>query len=165
MARSCTVCLCAERDAVDAALVAGEPNRRIAARYGLSETSVRRHKASHLPAAVVSAGEAAEVERADELLGQARALQERALSILGNAEKAGDLRAAVLSCREARACLELLARLLGVLDSGGTLINVQAIAGAGSWGPNSGEEARLKLAEKLSSIAAAPRPALDGEAV
>ena len=121
MPRRCTVCACAAREDVDAALVAGEPYRRIAARYGLSETAVRRHKADHLPAALASASEAAAVARGDDLLGQARELQARALRILDRAEDAGDLRTAVSACREVRGVLELLSRLLGELPDGPTV--------------------------------------------
>ncbi len=44
--RRCSVCIHPERAAIDASQA---PNRRIAARYGLSEAAVRRHKA-HLSA-------------------------------------------------------------------------------------------------------------------
>jgi len=36
------------------------PNRRIAAQYGLTEAAMRRHKAAHLPVAVVASEEARE---------------------------------------------------------------------------------------------------------
>jgi hypothetical protein len=43
MARACTVCIHREREAIDAALIRGEKNRRVAAHYNLVESSVRRH--------------------------------------------------------------------------------------------------------------------------
>ena len=52
MPHLCTVCRHAERDAIDAALVAGNTsNRRIASQHRLSEAAVRRHKAAHLQVA------------------------------------------------------------------------------------------------------------------
>lgn len=43
-------------------------------------------------------------------------MHRRALSILGKAEEAGELRTALSAIREARGNLELLAKLLGELD-------------------------------------------------
>jgi hypothetical protein len=111
--RPCTVCAHPEREAIDAALVAGASASEVATNRDVSIRAVQRHKAAHLPAVMVQAAAAAEVVRADDLLQQARDLQAKALSILSQAEAAGDLRTAVAANREARGCLELLARLLG----------------------------------------------------
>lgn len=49
MPRVCTVCAHPDRAAVDTALATGDGSiRRVAAQYGLSATSVRRHQAAHL---------------------------------------------------------------------------------------------------------------------
>jgi hypothetical protein len=82
----------------------------------VTEQSIRRHKADHLPAALTKAQDAAEVAQADDLLAQVRDLQAKALSILATAEAQGDLRTALAAIREARGNLELLAKLLGELD-------------------------------------------------
>jgi hypothetical protein len=116
MGRRCSVCAHQERDAIDSALVRNEPNRRIAAQFALTEQSLRRHRTSHVPAALARAHEAAEVVQGDSLLAEARFLQARALRILRKAEQEGDLRAATAAIREARASLELLARLMGELE-------------------------------------------------
>ena len=75
-----------------------------------------RHKADHLPVTLVRAQGAAEVARADDLLGQVRGLHETTLGILAKAERAGELRTALGAIREARGNLELLAKLLGEID-------------------------------------------------
>ncbi|MDP9480512.1 MAG: hypothetical protein M3R38_33430 [Actinomycetota bacterium] len=116
MPRSCSVCTHPNRDEIDRALVAGEPNRRIAARCDVTERAIRNHKAGHLPAKLVMAQEAAAVAEADDLLAQVRDLQRRAHNILDRAEEAGELRVALSAIREARGNLELLAKLLGELD-------------------------------------------------
>ncbi len=116
MPRSCSVCTHPNRDEIDRALVAGEPNRRIAARCDVTERAIRNHKAGHLPAKLVMAQEAAAVAEADDLLAQVRDLQRRAHNILDKAEEAGELRVALSAIREARGNLELLAKLLGELD-------------------------------------------------
>jgi hypothetical protein len=89
--------------------------------------SVARHAASHLPKTLVKAHAAAEVTHADDLLGQVRDLQGRALGILRRAERKGDLRSASGAIREARGLIELLGRLAGELQSGTTTINIVAL--------------------------------------
>jgi hypothetical protein len=116
MPRRCTVCDHAEREAIDKALLGGESNRRIATQYSLSEAAVRRHKADHLPARLTKAKAAEEVSAADDLLVQVRALRSKSLSILLAAERSGDLRTALLGIREARNCIELLAKMSGELE-------------------------------------------------
>ncbi len=74
-----------------------------------------------MPATLARATAAAEVARADTLLGQVRALHARALAILDTAEGAGDLRTALGGIREARGCLELLGRLEGELPDAPTV--------------------------------------------
>jgi hypothetical protein len=54
--------------------------------------------------------------QADDLLSQVRTLQERAIRLLDASEGAGNYRAAIMGIREARGCLELLAKLQGQLD-------------------------------------------------
>ena len=116
MPRTCTICQHPQRAGIDAALVTGTPYRRIASQFQVSEIAVRRHKAAHLPETLAQARDAEEVAHADDLLAQVRDLQARALSILDTAERAGDLRTALMAIREARSGLELLARLLGELS-------------------------------------------------
>jgi hypothetical protein len=96
--------------------VAGESFRYVSERYGTSTTALFRHKREHVPAHLSQAQAAQEVAQADDLLGQVRSLQTRALAILDRAEEAGDLRSALGAIREARGNLELLAKLLGELD-------------------------------------------------
>ena len=112
MGRHCTVCTHPEREAIDQALVAGASYRDIAERFSLSAPSVHRHASRHLPGALIKAQEVGEVARADNLLGQVRDLQARALAILSQAEAAGDLKTALHAIREARGTLELLAKML-----------------------------------------------------
>ena len=95
MPRRCTICAHPERDDVNQALVAGGPFRNIAERFGTSATALFRHKADHLPTSLLKARYAQEVAQGDTLLDQVHFLQARALSILGLAEAAGDLRAAL----------------------------------------------------------------------
>jgi hypothetical protein len=121
MPRTCTVCTHPDRAAIDAALLAGEPFRHIAARTGTSTGALQRHKEEHLPSALALAKEVEQVAQADDLLGQVRDLQRRTLRILDGAEQAGDRRTALAAIREERGNLELLGRLAGELQEGQTV--------------------------------------------
>jgi len=116
MARVCTVCVHDARAAIDAALVARGPLRGMARTFAVSEDALYRHKRDHLPAHLAKAEDAAEVAQADDLLREVRMLRGKAYSLLMKAEAAGDIRTALAGIREARGCLELLAKLLGELD-------------------------------------------------
>jgi tRNA(Phe) wybutosine-synthesizing methylase Tyw3 len=122
MTRTCTVCLHSEREAIDKALVAGEPVRSVASRYvPLKPSSMQRHKEDHLPQTLSKAREARAVARADDLLLHVKALQGKSISLLKAAEEEGDFRTALAGVREARACVELLAKLTGELESQPTI--------------------------------------------
>jgi transposase-like protein len=116
MPRRCTVCDHPKRHGIDQALVTGAPYRSVARRFGLSESSVYRHKTEHLPAHLLKAREVEVVAHADDLLEQVRHLQTHALDILERAEEAGDLRTALAAISQARGNLELLGKLAGELD-------------------------------------------------
>lgn len=116
MPRTCTICGHPERDAIDAALVAGQPFRRVAAQYAVTEQAIRRHRKAHLPAALAKAQEAEEAARADDLLAQLRALTAEAHRIKDRAERTGDYRTALAGVRELVRIVELLAKLRGELN-------------------------------------------------
>jgi hypothetical protein len=116
MPRVCTICTHPEKEAINQALVAAEPYRHIAARFGTSTGALQRHKADDLPSVMVKSEQAKDVAHADTLVGQVQELRNKAISILGTAEKAGDLKTALMGVREARACIELLAEMEGELN-------------------------------------------------
>ncbi|MBI2389496.1 MAG: hypothetical protein HYV09_07860 [Deltaproteobacteria bacterium] len=122
MPRRCSVCDHAARDEIDRALISGEPFRNIAERFaGLTAASIHRHRHGHLTAAVRHAREAEDVQRGATLLDQVRALHARTLRLLAKAEAEDDAPTALRALREARAGLELLAKLLGELDTAPTV--------------------------------------------
>jgi transposase-like protein len=117
----CTICYHPERDAIEQALLMGESFRAVAVHFGTSATALFRHRQGHLAVALVKAQEATEMVHGDTLLEQVRALQTKTLTILARAEAAGQLTVALQAVREARGCLELLAKLLGELNQGPTV--------------------------------------------
>jgi hypothetical protein len=121
MPRVCSICRHPEKPAINAALIANEPYRFIAERYGTSPAALTRHKAEHLPATLAKAEEAKETALADDLLGQVKQLRNKAISILLKAEASGDYRTALMGIREARGCLELLAEMEGELNRNPTV--------------------------------------------
>jgi|GEM_PF-2374501 len=68
-----------------------------------------------------------EIARADTLLDQVHDLLNRASAITDQAEKAGDLRTALQGIREVRGVLELLARVTGELQNGGTSVSINLV--------------------------------------
>jgi hypothetical protein len=117
----CTICLHPQLHEIEQALITGQSFRAVAVRFGTSAAALFRHKQDHLAVALLKAQEAAEVVHGDTLLEQVHALQTKTLTILARAEAAGQLTVALQAVREARGCLELLARLLGELHQGPTV--------------------------------------------
>lgn len=157
MPRKCTICEHPKVEEINKALLEGVSLRDLAGQYSVSKTALFRHKNEHIPTALTQAQEAQEVAKADTLLDQVAGLRDKALSILATAEQAGDLKTALQGIKEARACLELLAKLQGELQERTTvnvLINPQwlslrtVILAALEPFP----EARLRLAEALREV-------------
>ncbi len=159
MPRTCTICTHPERPAIDHALLNGGAFRHIAAQTGTSTTALQRHKADHLPALMARSKEAEEIGHADDLVREVGSLRARAMSLLLMAETAGDVLAANGSIREARACLELQAKLLGELHEGTTInlavspawVEVRAVLMA-ALAPH--PQARAAVAERLARLEA-----------
>ena len=116
MPRTCTVCAHPERAAIDAALVAGTPNRRIATQHGLSEAAVRRHAAEHLPASLVTAAGEEATRQALDVLQQLKTINAAALTVLRDARAAQDGDLALRAVDRIHRQVELQAKLLGDLD-------------------------------------------------
>ena len=111
MSRRCTICRHPDRDAIDAALIAGQPYRYIALQFDVSTMALHRHKA-HLSQALLEAANNSEQLSASRLLQDLANLQARALSLLDKAEKAKDIRGALGAIRECRGCIEAAGRIL-----------------------------------------------------
>jgi hypothetical protein len=116
MTRSCLVC--SHPDAVEineALIVEGVPNRRVAARYELSETTVRRHR-EHIPELLVEASNHESIYGAEEILGKIEDLQRETLEQLEGAKGEDDRRLVLHAIREARHNLELVAKVRQLIN-------------------------------------------------
>lgn len=124
MARICTICKHPKRGEIEAAIIDRASFRNIAERFAMSTTAVFRHAGKHLPAALTVAKKAEEVTRADTLLDRIEGLILDVRRIAQKAEKAGQWGQAASALREARACIELLARLRGELQAAAVNVGV-----------------------------------------
>ena len=114
--RPCTVCQHPKRDEIDKRLATDLNFAGISRDFaGISEDALKRHREKHLPGALAKAENITEVVKADALLEDVKSLRKKALGILETAEEAGDLKTALLGIREARSCMELLAKVEGQL--------------------------------------------------
>lgn len=107
----CSICTHGQRAEIDKALLVGGSFRSIAAQFAVSASALLRHR-THIAAAVRQQQELT-IAR---LLGDLAGLQTKAWELLGRAERAGDLRAALAAVREARGIIETAARLLETAD-------------------------------------------------
>ena len=114
MPRTCSICIHPQRAAIDSALVASEPYRRIALRFATSPDAVNRHKA-HIPGALATAHEAGEVARADGLLAKLRRYEQTAERIERDAERNDDWRMALLAIDKLLRIAQLMAEMTGEL--------------------------------------------------
>ena len=127
MPRTCTICVHDKHEEIDQALVKGTTLRTIADHWSVTKTSLIRHKADHLPAALVKANGAAEAAHGDGLLAKLESIEGEARALLKDAKEAKDLRAALMAVRELTRLLDLLARLRGELENAPTTINIMTV--------------------------------------
>ena len=114
MSRPCLCCASPARNAIDAAILNGEPESSIAARFNVSRSSVNRHKA-HPPTSIVKAESIREVREALTIQERETALVERIDRALNRAEANGDLRVLAPLLREAREMITLKMKREGEL--------------------------------------------------
>jgi hypothetical protein len=139
--RHCTVCFHPDREQLDAAILARTPFRSIAARYGMSDVSLIRHRNGHMAEQLAAAVEARRAEpeaepppgphaamapadpslRTDaaaaiDIVSQLKAVNAVVLRVLADARAAGDGRLVLQAADRVQRQIELQAKLLGELD-------------------------------------------------
>ena len=115
MPRTCIACSHSDREAIDQALVSGEPLRNIAKRVSISPAGLLRHK-NHVAQIIVKACEKREEQLGDNLLDEMRRVQRKAWELLSKTESEGDHRGSIVALREVRECLESLGDMLARSD-------------------------------------------------
>lgn len=169
--RPCEACRHRDCRTINLYLVGGESSRSVASRFGLSPSSVKRHRINCLPATLVLARQGEAISDAEFLFGRAAALDRKAASVFETAQATLDLRAAIAALGEQRRLLSLQARMAinkpaaanknpGSSDGSLPMIR-QALSDALAVHP----EARLAAAEALTKVGArSGAPARSGSA-
>jgi hypothetical protein len=131
--RTCNTCQHLKRPEIDRLLAAGQPVSQLARDYGLSVSSVHRHRANclKLPSANEIKKEAARGSAAIALLPSKEhvgadydELRLRIDDIVEEARKQGSLNIAISGLNSIRQTLDSIARLAGHLQPAGTQVNV-----------------------------------------
>lgn len=117
MPRVCTICGHEKRDEIDACIVSGESYRGIAHRFGVTASSVSRHAARHLSAALAAIQTQEQADRRASLLDRVEGLIERAEVMFAAAASEGKFTESLNALKELRLQLELLGKATGELDT------------------------------------------------
>jgi hypothetical protein len=88
MSQTCTICKNQNRESIEAALLGTESLRKIAVRWSVSKSALVRHKAEHLPRAIVKAAAVKEEISGDKLLDRLKTIHRETASILHEARTA-----------------------------------------------------------------------------
>jgi len=116
MPRVCTICTHTESAAINAALLTGTALRGIAGQFGVSKSSLDRHKEEHMPVALVKAQEVEDVRQALDIVAQLKTINDATLTVLGEARRSGNGELALKAIDRIQRQIELQAKLLGELD-------------------------------------------------
>jgi hypothetical protein len=118
MKNCCSLCAHEKRTEIDRDIIKGIPYREIEVKYGLSRSSIFRHrKAGHIPAAIAKSEEAQQIAKSGDLLKWTKGILFKSIAYMNQAEAAGDIRTAISAIREARGCVEMLGRVTGELNA------------------------------------------------
>jgi hypothetical protein len=117
----CSICDHPQADAIDRALVRETPLSKLEKQFGVTGTSLRRHKKAHSNPALKAVHRKQEREgTAHSVLNELNDAIRHMKAILGASVKAGLVGQSLATNRELRQNLEFLARLTGQLDDRAT---------------------------------------------
>ncbi len=119
----CAVCTHPDRDLINQRMLSGASIRAIAEEFDIGRMAVQRHRQNHLPHELVKSKKLKEMEAADELVTRIEGLYSKAIELISLAQKDKKYAPAVAAVKEARASLELLAKISGELKTG-TVVNL-----------------------------------------
>src|SRR5229473_7118595 len=119
MPRRCTICHHPQHEEIAVSLFR-DGTRATARRFQVSLPALDRHK-GHLPGTIAKAQQAEVMCEATSLLARVESLMHESAKIAAAAKQEKNWPAATSALREARGCLELLAKLRGELQQAGSL--------------------------------------------
>lgn len=136
----CSVCGHEQRETIEYAVFAGETQKGIAEKYGLSTAALSKHMSKHASAPSNPRGKVVIVPpvsvTASAVQGSALAVGDGSVigdieqmlaehrQMMGEERAAGHVSSYVNVAKERRQCLELKARITGLLKDGGTVVNI-----------------------------------------
>lgn len=115
MSALCKICHHEDREAIDAAIVAGKTLRDIASQADVSKDSVARHK-GHISAVLSRVVAEREEAGPRSALARLEDLHDRATRVLDAAEGEGKATLSLAAIKELRGLVETIARITGELD-------------------------------------------------
>jgi hypothetical protein len=125
MPRVCTACRHPARPELDITLLANTHSlRALGARFGLSPSALRRHRDTHVPAALAKAASLDAIAQADSLQQHLRELRVHTLAVYARARESGDLKIELAALRELRSLAEVEAH---ARDKDPDAIDVRAV--------------------------------------
>lgn len=132
MSNACTICNHPQRGLIEQDMTTGMPNTKTAAKWGLSKDAVRRHKGTHLSAALKTVISRRDTAGAASALDRLEGLHARAERVLSAAEAEGQASLSLAAIKELRGIVELLAKLTGELDERPT-VQVLNVSTSPEW--------------------------------
>jgi hypothetical protein len=155
MPRTCTVCNHKDVDEINKHLLFGESFRNISKHFGTSESALFRHKESHIPEILAKSKEAEERTNSDNLFKQIGYYEIEAKRYKSLAESDGNIDLALKAVDRAIKCIELYAKVQGLIKEQSINLSLQQtnIYGSTEW---------LKVGEILAEILA-PYPKLKSQ--
>jgi len=126
MVKKCSVCIHPDRAKIDKMLIDNGTVRDLSRLFKVSKSALDRHKRDHLPEKLVKAAGAREMAEADSLMDQLKEINIETKTILKEVRKGDskDNRVALFAIRRLERQLELLAQLMGAIQSGNVQVNV-----------------------------------------
>lgn len=124
MPRMCSICIHQKRPNIDAQILAQVPYGKIAEEFGVSKTTLSRHRSTHLASRVAEVVNKRKEEEESNLIGYVEHLRQRSLNILDRAETSNSLAICLGAIREARESIRLLAQLTNQLATDKPVTNI-----------------------------------------
>ena len=127
MSRTCTVCKHPDIENINQELITcNDSYRNIAERFGISATSLVRHKKTHISDTIAKAKDVADRLQGDSLLDRIKNINRETLEILKAARDGNDHDIALKAIARIEKQIELQARLIGEIQEG-QVINISVM--------------------------------------
>lgn len=121
----CTVCAHPDKVEIDRLIIDGTSNRAIARQFNLSKDAVRRHKDSDIPKELLKAKDIKEYTTAERLACRLKDESDLVRELRDEARGNGDINTALRAVDRALKCIELCAKVQGLIQDQTINVNTQ----------------------------------------